>query len=204
MELLIVIIFQIAILVFSVIVHELAHGYVADYLGDPTPRDAGRLTWNPITHLDLFGSFLIPLMLFIIQSPFMFGWAKPVPINPYNTKKNSALIAAAGPASNFFIAIAFGVLFRFIAPLISEFSAIGVFAIAVVQINVLLGIFNLVPIPPLDGSRILFAFLPDKMLSFLWTLEKGYGLFLVFLFIYFGFRLIWPIVAEISRLILGM
>jgi Zn-dependent protease len=181
-------IFSLIVLLFSVIIHELAHGYVAFSLGDPTAKYAGRLTLNPLKHLDPFGSVILPLLLLLAtggQGP-IFGWAKPVPINPYNFKdqKWGALkVAIAGPSTNFGIAIIFGLFIRFlnfpqIAPLI---QLLGI----VVFYNFLWGIFNLVPIPPLDGSWILFRFLPQG-----W--EKGkmffqqYGLFILIFFIFFG------------------
>ena len=110
-------IIQIAILLMSVVIHEVSHGAMANYLGDPTAKYAGRLTLNPIKHLDPFGSILIPLFLLIVQSPFLFGWAKPVPYNPYNLRNKkwgSAMVAAAGPGSNLIIALIFGLALRFI------------------------------------------------------------------------------------------
>lgn len=201
-----VIIFQLAILIFSVVIHELSHGFVADRLGDRTARDAGRLTLNPLSHLDPIGSFLVPLLTYFMGG-FILGWAKPVPYNPFNLrdpKKHGALIASAGPASNFLIAVVFGFLFRLAAFFGPEFAAIGIMFVYVVQINILLGIFNLVPIPPLDGSKVLFGFLPDRMAALQWKLEQ-YGFFIVLFFLFAGgFRLIWPIIAGLSKLILGM
>ena len=181
-------IFSLIVLLFSVIIHELAHGYVAYSLGDPTAKYAGRLTLNPIKHLDPLGSVILPLLLLLAtggQGP-IFGWAKPVPINPYNFKDQkwgTLKVAISGPATNFAIAILFGLLIRFLnmpatVPFIELLGIITIY-------NFLWGIFNLVPIPPLDGSWILFRFLPQG-----W--EKGkmflqqYGLFILIFFIFFG------------------
>ena len=158
------IVFFIVILLFSVILHEIAHGYVALSLGDPTAKNAGRLTLNPIPHIDPVGSLLMPFLLILFHSPFLFGWAKPVPINSYNLrdqKYGSAKVSFAGPAANFGIAIVFGLLLRFFsAPLVAVSPDVLLFFRSIVELNLILGIFNLVPIPTLDGSNILFDFLP--------------------------------------------
>ena len=155
-------IFVIAIIMFSAVVHELMHGVAADKLGDPTARYAGRLTLNPIPHLDAIGSVILPLFLALSQSPFLFGWAKPVPYNPYNLFRaprwGEAIVAAAGPASNFAIALVFGAFIRL--GVLENLTP--VFAI-IVAVNVMLGIFNLIPIPPLDGSKILPRLLPPGL-----------------------------------------
>jgi Zn-dependent protease len=203
-----VLIFQLAVLIFSVIIHEISHGYVAEYLGDPTARLAGRLTMNPIKHLDFFGSFLLPVMLwFLTGGAFVFGWAKPVPYNPYNLKNplsGAGKIAAAGPLSNLAIAVVFGIILRILsaAGLASEF--LSVFLGLIVYLNILLAVFNLVPLPPLDGSKVLFAFLPrtESSLKSTFFLER-YGMILVLLFIFFGFQLIIPIIDALFKLIAG-
>ena len=148
------------VIIFSTIIHEVMHGAVADYLGDPTARYAGRLTLNPLKHLDLMGSFIIPILTYISLGT-AFGYAKPVPINPYNLKGRfgEALVAAAGPASNIFIALLAGLTLRFVA--VSQGMADILFTFT--YINVLLCIFNLIPIPPLDGSRVLAAILPRPL-----------------------------------------
>ena len=153
-------IFVIVIIMFSAVIHEVMHGVAADKLGDPTARYAGRLTLNPIPHLDPFGSILLPLILAVTGSPIMFGWAKPVPYNPFNLVKSprfgEAIVAGAGPASNFAIALITALVIRAnVLPL--ELN--GVIFIIVLA-NIMLGIFNLIPIPPLDGSKVLTAFLP--------------------------------------------
>ena len=181
-------IFSLIVLLFSVIIHELAHGYVAFSLGDPTAKYAGRLTLNPLKHLDPMGSVIVPLLLLFAtagQGP-IFGWAKPVPVNPYNFKDQkwgSLKVAIAGPLTNFGIAIIFGFLIRFInMPFSSPFMEfLGIITIY----NFMWGLFNLVPIPPLDGSWILFRFLPDKFVKFKMFLQQ-YGLFILIFFIFFG------------------
>jgi Zn-dependent protease len=182
-------IFSLIVLLFSVIIHELAHGSVAYSLGDPTAKYEGRLTLNPIKHLDLFGSILLPLLLFISASPILVGWAKPVPINPYNFKDQkwgSLKVAIVGPISNFTLALFFGLLIRYIPASVFAMAP-GLFIIFsfVVQINLMLGLFNLIPIPPLDGSWILFKFFPaslDKAKFFL----QQYGTYILILLLFFG------------------
>ena len=159
-------IFLVVIIIFSAIIHEVMHGVAADRLGDPTARYAGRLTLNPIPHLDLFGSIILPLMLVFSHSPIFFGWAKPVPYNPYNLKPgrfSEAIVAGAGPATNIAIALVFGLILRMH---IFDPSVETIFFL-VVAVNVMLCIFNLIPVPPLDGSKVLQALLPR-------ALSRGY------------------------------
>lgn len=156
-------IFSIVILIFSIILHEVAHGYAAYALGDHTAKRAGRLTLNPIPHIDLMGSIVIPATLVFLQAGVMFGWAKPVPYNPYNLKNQrwgEAIVAGAGVATNLVIAVvfAFGARYAYSA---GE-TALGEFAAIVCLMNLFLGIFNLLPIPPLDGFGILRGVLPFK------------------------------------------
>lgn len=196
-------IFQLVVLLFSVIIHEVSHGFVAYRLGDTTAKDAGRLTLNPISHLDPFGSVILPLALFIFRSPVLFGWAKPVPFNPYNLKnpkKDSGLIALAGPGSNLLVAFVFGLLLWLAAPIIS--APLVVFLSIVVKINIVLAVFNLVPIPPLDGSKILFSFLPRKYEHY-YTSVEPYGMYILLFFLFFGFWLIIPIINAIYLLFTG-
>src|SRR5271157_1248941 len=138
-------IFSLIVLLFSVIIHELAHGYVAYSLGDPTAKYAGRLTLNPLKHLDPFGSIILPLLLFIAGSPFLFGWAKPVPINPYNftdKKYGEIKVSIAGPASNLLLAIFFGLILRFIpSGIILNNPGIEIAFGYIVAINIWLAVF---------------------------------------------------------------
>jgi len=193
----------IVVLIFSVVIHEVAHGAVAYYLGDPTAKYAGRLTLNPIPHLDPIGSILVPAFLIIIGSPFLFGWAKPVPFNPYNlrdSKYGSAKVALAGPASNLLVALTFGLAIRFF-PALAGFP--GIFLATLVFINILLAVFNLMPIPPLDGSHILLTFLPFSMWRFR-VMFSQYGLLILMVFMVIGgSRLLLPLILAIFSLITG-
>lgn len=150
-------IFGLIILIISVILHEVAHGYMANFLGDPTARLQGRLTLNPVSHIDPVGSVLLPLILTLTHSPFLIGYAKPVPYNPYNLpgKYDEGLVAFAGPGTNILIAIVFGLVVRFGGAALSP-ALVGACTIIVI-INLVLAAFNLIPIPPLDGSKVLGA-----------------------------------------------
>ena len=159
------IIFQLIVLLFSAIIHEVAHGYAALFQGDTTAKYENRLTLNPIRHIDPFGTIILPLLLFVFHSPVLFGWAKPVPFNPYNLRNRKwgeAIVAGAGPAINIVIALVFGLFLRFSFPFIPT-TAIFIVEM-IVFINIMLAIFNLMPIPPLDGSKVLFALLPENAL----------------------------------------
>ncbi len=155
--------FSVAVLILSVILHEVAHGYMANYLGDPTARLEGRLTLNPFKHIDPLGTLILPFFLYITGSPILIGYAKPVPYNPYNikAKNGEALVAFAGPATNILLALIFGLAIRFSG------GSLGIelthaFAI-IAAINIFLALFNLIPIPPLDGSKVLSALLPGEI-----------------------------------------
>lgn len=194
---------SIVVLILSVVVHEVAHGYAADYLGDQTARRAGRLTLNPIPHLDLMGSIIVPALTWW-GGGFIFGWAKPVPYNPYNLggKRDEALVAAAGPASNLILAAVFALLVRADGVLLSLPEAFITISSGIVLINIILAIFNLIPIPPLDGSKILFALLPARFYEWRQKLER-YGFFLVIIFVFFFWSLISPVIFWLQRLFLG-
>ena len=161
------------ILILSIIVHEVAHGYAANSLGDPTARIAGRLTLNPLPHIDLMGSIVIPALLMFTGSPILFGWAKPVPYNPYNLKNQrfgEALVAIAGSATNILLAIIFGLIVRFGAGAGLDATALSL-ASSISFVNLFLGLFNLIPFPPLDGFTVLRAALPWHLSSGLMRLE---------------------------------
>lgn len=198
-------IFLIAILVISVIIHEISHGYVAEFLGDPTARLAGRLTLNPVPHIDLFGSILLPALLVLSSSPILFGWAKPVPVNFYNLKNQTwgpALVGAAGALSNLFLAIIFGLLIRFSGELGISSEPFLQISGMIVLLNVLLAVFNLLPIPPLDGSKVLFAFLPHH-LRVIEEFLTQYWIFFIVVLLLWGWQIIGPIVDFIVRIIIG-
>lgn len=195
-------IFQIIVLVFSAIAHEYMHGWMAYRLGDSTAKDAGRLTFNPLVHLELFGSFLLPLLLFATGMPFIFGWAKPVPYNPNNLrdrKYGDAKVALAGPLTNFIIALFFGLFLRLFP--VASLTFVGLISI-IIYINLVLMIFNLLPIPPLDGSKILAAFLPANLRERFLNSEK-YGLILVILFVMLAGSALIPVVGFLYRIITG-
>lgn len=200
----------ILILVYSVVLHEVAHGYMANYLGDPTARFLGRLTLNPFKHIDPFGSVLLPAILVITNSPILFGWAKPVPYNPYNLQRGGrfgeALVAAAGPGTNMLLALIAGLG----AHIVGAGSAVSSILVMTVSMNVMLTLFNLIPIPPLDGSKVLDALLPasltiqyNRLRSMLEAnMLFGLGIVLVFL-LALGDYLSYA-VSYITRIIVGM
>jgi Zn-dependent protease len=155
------------IFLFAVIVHEVSHGVVALWLWDPTAKYAGRLTLNPVPHLDLWGSILLPAMLLLFHSPFLFGWAKPVPVNELNLRhprEDGLKVAAAGPLSNILLAYAFALLLSFAMRFFPGLpQAVVMLLVQAAAINCLLAVFNLLPIPPLDGSWVLMRFLPPRL-----------------------------------------
>jgi Zn-dependent protease len=197
------ILFILLVLLFSAIVHEVAHGSVAFLLGDPTAKESGRLTLNPVPHLDPIGSFVVPFFLLVFTQGHgpVFGWAKPVPVNPYNLRNgrwDTAKVAVAGAASNFAIAIFFGLAMRFL-PFSAETTH---FFSIIVLLNLLLAIFNLVPIPPLDGSKVLLSFLPER----LWQVRvffEQYGIALLLLFLFLGIQYLFPLILLAYFFIVG-
>lgn len=180
------------VLIISVIAHEVAHGYAANSLGDPTARLAGRLTMNPVPHIDVIGSIIVPAFLVFTHSSFLFGWAKPVPYNPYNLKPQRLgefLVAIAGSATNIFLAIIFGLIVRFGQTLGLDETAISIAAV-IAFINLLLGLLNLIPFPPLDGFTALRVALPWRLSSVLNRAEQrvraaGILWLVIFLIIFF-------------------
>lgn len=176
-----------SVLLFSIVLHEVSHGKVADELGDPTARLSGRLTLNPIPHLDLFGSIIVPLILLFSGTGFFIAWAKPVPIDPYNLKnprKDSALISLAGPATNFFLAIISSILlymFKFFD--IPILFIIGPILVIIIRLNIILAVFNLLPIHPLDGFKIVEGILPEEKARE-WKQLQRYGMLFLLLLIF--------------------
>jgi len=201
-------VFFFLVLLFSVVLHEVSHGVAALELGDTTARDAGRLTLNPMKHLDMIGSVFLPLILIIFAiltgRGIIFGWAKPVPINPFNfrdKKYGEAKVALAGPLSNFALALVFGLPMRFIPAISVNYPLYTLFSI-IVWLNILLALFNLIPIPPLDGSHILFTFLPKEAIAIkIFLLQFGFFILLIFIFFFFSWFL--PVVDWFYKLIVG-
>jgi Zn-dependent protease len=205
-------------LVFAIVLHEVAHGWVADKLGDHTARSLGRLTLNPLSHIDLFGTIIMPLLLFVATSGKMvFGYAKPVPINPANfknPKKDMALTALAGPGVNMIMAVSFAVLLRGIMPFFEELVPRQLWewvALPIaymlgygILINVVLAVLNLIPIPPLDGSRVVYWLLPDRYAAVYYRLEP-FGTIILLAAIMFGVlgKIIGPVIEPILTLLLG-
>jgi len=198
-------IFYIAILIMSVVIHEVSHGFMAQYFGDKTAYFAGRLTLNPLKHLDLFGSVLLPALLVLTHSPFLVGWAKPVPYNPdnlSNRKWGEIAVASAGVLANLFLAIFFGLILRFIVGTNIPEGLPHILSLIVVT-NLGLAIFNLVPIPPLDGSKIFFNLLPASFYPLIETFER-YSLIFIIIFIVFLSNFLLPILLFLFELITGL
>ena len=202
-----IIAFEFIVLLFSAVLHEIAHGFMAEKLGDDTAKRAGRLTLNPLVHIDPFNSVLLPILLYVASGgSFFFAAAKPVPYDPRNLKhprSGSAKIALAGPATNLLLAIVFGVAVR--AGIFFSAPDIFVSLLAIiVYLNIALAIFNLIPIPPLDGSRVLFAALPQGRTTFriAYFMER-YGIIFVFLFAFFGFGLLIPLMGYLFGVFTG-
>ena len=219
------------ILIFSAIIHEYAHGWMANRLGDDTALRAGRLTLNPLKHLDPIGSVLLPLLLIISKANFFFAWAKPVPYNPYNLRDHrygDLKVALAGPGVNIILAIIFGLIARFIPltvnlkiSLLSAFfqgegsaiaaithssflSSLVLIAMVVCFINLALAVFNLLPIPPLDGSKIVYTFLSDRGRETFYKIEK-YGFILLFALVMIGaFDFMQYIIFSLFSVITGV
>jgi len=208
---LVLIVFQVVILIMAVVIHEVSHGWMAYQLGDPTAKYADRLSLNPIKHFDLWGSFIVPFLMVLTKMPILFGWAKPVPYNPYNLrdqKRGPFLVALAGPLSNILVAIIFGLGARFISLsysvkekisiasvygnhldllslLSGSFSAIFFWVfVSIMIVNIFLGVFNLIPIPPLDGSKLLLSFIPMGEQKKLALEQFGFMFLLMFIFLF--------------------
>lgn len=198
------IIFSIIILIISVVIHEVSHGYAAYFLGDPTAKLAGRLTLNPLKHADLFGSFLVPLFLSLFPGGFIIGWAKPVPYNPYNLKAGKwgpAIVAAAGPASNLGLAVIFSILYRLVVTN-QDLVYLSPILLSVILVNVVLAIFNLTPVAPFDGAKILSACLPRAWQKAELFLNKNQW-WLVLAVILVMSSLLTPIATAITRVLTG-
>lgn len=192
-----VIFISLIILILSIIAHEVAHGYAADSLGDPTARLSGRLTLNPLAHIDPMGSIVIPALLVFTNSSILFGWAKPVPYNPYNLKNRrwgEAFVGIAGSATNIFLAIVFGLIVRYGATTLPA-AALSL-AEAITFTNLFLGFFNLIPFPPLDGFTVLRSVLPWHLSARLNQFEQRFRtagfLSLILFLIIFSYIFVGP------------
>ena len=204
MDKIVVILIQLLALFMAIVPHEVAHGYVAWKLGDPTARRANRLTLNPLAHIDLFGSILLPAMLMLMHSPVLFGWAKPVPFNPWyfrDPRRGIMLVGAAGPITNFAMAILSAILFRLLGPVSGLFA---LFLAYLCITNIVLGVFNLIPIPPLDGSRVVMGLLPEDMVGPYQRLEP-FGFIIIIGLLWLGVldRVISPVAFFLLRFLLG-
>lgn len=190
---------------FSVVAHEVAHGYAAYMQGDNTARFQGRLTLNPLKHLEWFGSVILPFLSYQLGG-FIIGWAKPVPFNPYNLRNQKwgeAIVAFAGPFTNICIALFFGLIIRLASLGILVLSPGFIqMSVTITIINLVLACFNLVPIPPLDGSKILFAFLPYNMAHIRAQME-AYGTTILIFFVFFLSQFLSPVVGFLFRTITG-
>lgn len=192
-----------AVVFYSIIIHEISHAWVASWLGDDTAKRQGRLSLNPLKHIDIFGTVVLPLLLYF-SAGFVFGYAKPVPINPYNFrdyKRDSGLTALAGPISNICIAVLFTLLYH----LGSGLAIIPQLALMVVYLNLLLAFFNLIPVPPLDGSKVLGIFLSDRA-YYQWTLQEKKGMIILFAVLIvsnlFGLNLVGRLIMPLIRSIM--
>ena len=198
-----VILIPITVFLIVIVTHELAHGYAAYLLGDTTAKDAGRLTLNPLAHADPIGTILLPALLILARSPIIFGWAKPVPVNPYNFKdprKGMLITSFAGPAANFALAAVFALFFK--AGLVAPQSLLWTFLLFGIIISLVLGVFNLIPIPPLDGSNILAALLPPRLAQSYMQIAP-YGFFILVGLLYLGLfeKVILPLVSVLTKML---
>ena len=205
-----IIIWVILAFVVAITIHEAAHAWMADRLGDPTPRIQGRLSLNPLKHLDLYGTVIVPILLILIRSPLLFGWAKPVIFDPYNLKnqkRDTAFISLAGPASNLILATILAIALRLLS---TPFSPINFFSELIrfaIQINVTLAVFNLIPVHPLDGGKILIGILPSSEARQLDLFLQRYGLIILFMLIFplfGGASLISLVISPIINFVLRL
>jgi Zn-dependent protease len=199
-------IFSLIVLIISIVVHEVAHGYTAYLFGDMTAKYQGRLTFNPIKHIDPFGSIILPFLMSLLPGGLILGWAKPVPINPYNftrRKLGEFATAFAGPLSNICIAAVFIVLIRF-SDVIGMSAGFIQLSFAVVLINSVLAFFNLIPIPPLDGYRIVAVLLPVRVVERFEYFSQRFGIFIVLFFVLFLWNPIFMMLLSLLEVLTGI
>lgn len=189
------------IIILSAVIHEYAHGWAAYQLGDPTAKNEGRLTLNPLVHLDPLGTVIIPLFLLFTSGVFI-GWAKPVPYNPYNLrdlKYGSLKVAIAGPGINLLIALILGLILRFLSPVLLNYNSnLPFFLGFIVYVNIFLALFNLLPFPPLDGSKIFADLFPNQ-----WKYFMQLGMIGIFIALLIAFFILSPVANFVFRLIVG-
>ncbi len=200
-------VFYVIVLIMSVVVHEVAHGFAADAQGDPTARYAGRLTLNPLKHLDWVGSVLLPILLIVFNAGFIIGWAKPVPYNERNLRNRrwgTLWVASAGILVNIGLAVVFGLGIRASGMFGSFAPSFVAIASVIVLVNIVLALFNLIPIPPLDGSKILFSLMSGRTTKFQKTLEYVSLPLLIVFIIFLWPSFISPVVSHIFAFITGI
>jgi Zn-dependent protease len=198
---------MIPVLLFSVIIHEVAHGYVAYVCGDRTAHDQGRLTLNPLPHVDLFGTVIFPVLLLLTKSPVLIGWAKPVPVNPYNLRnprRHHLYVSLAGVSANLVLAVictlCYGIYINIFSPTTAQDALVLLFNYGI-RINVILAVFNMMPVPPLDGSWVLYHLLPDQLAAAYKKLfPYGFVLLLLLLFT----NAIQSIMIPVNNYIIGL
>lgn len=188
-------VFWLVALFASITVHEFLHAWTANYLGDPTAKSMGRVSLNPIVHIDLIGTIILPIIM-ALTTGFVFGWAKPVQINPNNFKNyrvGQAVTAIAGPFANLVMILLFTAIYK----IVPDAGLFSIFLVILIQLNIVLMVFNLIPVPPLDGSKILYIFLPFETIR---KLEQYGPFLLIFVFLFAG-RYIFPVISFIVDLL---
>ncbi len=197
--------FGLVVFIYSVVIHEVSHGLAAQAMGDQTAERLGRLSLNPLKHIDIFGSVILPLLLLVAGSPFVFGYAKPVPYDPRNLndqKYGPIKVAMAGPAANLVIVVVFGLLLRFFPSNLPPSIFPQLFS-QIVAINLVLAVFNLFPVPPLDGHWVLVTLLPARFHAFKAFLYR-YSVFIFLFFLIFIYPLVYPIVPWLFHIVTGL